>query len=253
MNRLILSLLLTAGFAGDVGAQTSGLEVPAGARIYVYQEAAVYAAIATPGRITDIVLEPGEVLTGALAAGDTARWVIGDTASGAGETRRVHVMVKPTLPNLSTNLIINTDRRSYHLELRASTTTWNNQVSWRYAPKVEAVATVDFRSAPEPLDVARINLAYRIEGDRPSWRPLRVFDDGMRTYVEFKDGMALGDLPPLYLLGGDGKSAELVNYHVDGRRLVVDRLFDRAELRLGVRKSAMRVRLVRLSPVEAAR
>lgn len=253
MNRLILSLLLAAGFAGDAGAKTSGLEVPAGARIYAYQEAAVYAAIATPGRITDIVLEPGEVLTGALAAGDTARWVIGDTASGAGETRRVHVMIKPTLPNLSTNLIINTDRRSYHLELRASATTWNSQVSWRYAPRAEPVVTGAAGERPQPFDAARINLAYRIEGDRPSWRPLRVFDDGRRTYVEFQDGVALGELPPLYLLGDDGQSAELVNYHVNGRRLVVDRLFDRAELRLGVRKSAMRVRLVRLSPVEAAR
>ncbi len=37
------------------------------------------------GQITNIALEPGESLTGAgpIAAGDTARWIIGDTESGA--------------------------------------------------------------------------------------------------------------------------------------------------------------------------
>ncbi len=98
-----------------------------------YAETGVYPVIATPGRITDIVLEPGEALvaTGPIAAGDTARWVIGDTSSGVGETRRVHVLVKPTAADLATNLVINTDRRTYHLELRASSRTWQAQVSWR--------------------------------------------------------------------------------------------------------------------------
>ena len=56
---------------------------------------------------------------------------------------------------------------------------------------------------------------------------------------------ALSDLPPLYVLGVDGKTSELVNYRVDGRRLVVDRLFDRAELRFGLRRWEQRVRIER--------
>jgi type IV secretion system protein VirB9 len=57
--------------------------------------------------------------------------------------------------------------------------------------------------------------------------------------------MALGDLPPLFVVGADGKSAELVNYRVAGRRIVVDRILDRAELRLGQGRWARRVRILR--------
>lgn len=82
-------------------------------QIYPWSEGALYQVYAVPGQITNIALEPGESLTGAgpIAAGDTARWIIGDTESGSGVTRRVHVLVKPTRPDLSTNLVITTDRR----------------------------------------------------------------------------------------------------------------------------------------------
>ena len=241
----------------DPGGQ---LEIPGGAKRFVYQDVAVYPVIATPGRITDIVLEPGEALVGSgpVAAGDTARWVIGDTSSGAGLQRRVHVMIKPTTANLATNLIINTDRRTYHLELRASARTWLSQVSWRY-PIAEAPVLV---AAPPSVativsasdgPVGPLNLAYRIEGAHPPWRPVRVFDDGRRVFVDFGSGIAMSDLPPLYRIGPDGKSAELINYHVEGRSLVVDRLFDRAELRLGGKRRAQSVRLSRQTSLEVAR
>jgi type IV secretion system protein TrbG len=90
-----------------------------------------------------------------------------------------------------------------------------------------------------------VNRDYRVQGDHPAWRPVAVFDDGRRTYVEFGPGVVLDDLPPLYRTGPDGKSAELINYHVEGRRIVTDRLIDRAELRFGVKRAAQRVLLVR--------
>jgi type IV secretion system protein VirB9 len=255
---------LLAAFAAHAQDTASDprLAAPAGMIRFDYGETSVYPLIATPGRITDIVLEPGEALvaTGAIAAGDTARWVIGDTSSGVGGSRRVHVLVKPTVADLATNLIINTDRRTYHLELRASAKTWQAQVSWRYAPVALVaqagpvlVVAPPVVAAPS-LDLARVNRNYRIEGDHPAWRPAAVFDDGQRVYVEFGPGVALDDLPPLYRLGADGKTAELLNYRVEGRRIVTERLFERAELRLGGRRGALRVRIVRQAPsVEAAR
>jgi P-type conjugative transfer protein TrbG len=237
-------------------AQDGALATPGAAKRFDYQETAIYPVIAMPGRITDIVLEAGESLVGSgpIAAGDTARWVIGDTFSGAGPGRRVHVMIKPTTPGLATNLIINTDRRTYHLELRASARTWNGQVGWRYPPAQIPLVAAPPAPARVEIALARLNLAYRIAGDRPAWRPLRVFDDGRRVYVEFGPDVVLSDLPPLYRLAADGKTAELINYHVDGRRLVVDRLFDRAELRLGAKHRALRVRLIREAPLlEVAR
>lgn len=52
-----------------------------------------------------------------------------------------------------------------------------------------------------------------------------------------------GEAPPLFLLGADGK-AELVNYRVQDRFYVIDRLFDAAELRLGLKKQQV-VRITR--------
>ena len=241
------------------------LQVPGGAKTYDYQEAAVYPLIATPGRITDIVLEPGEALVGSgpVAAGDTARWVIGDTISGAGPERRVHVMVKPTALGLTTNLIINTDRRTYHLELRASGRTWFSQVAWRYGEGHIAAAPALVGAPPAPIPPAApaavevraplvLNRAYRIEGPHPAWRPVEVYDDGRKVFVVFGSRIDMADLPPLYRLGPDGKTAELINFHVEGRALVADRLFDRAELRLGARRRAQAVRLVRLTPITEA-
>jgi type IV secretion system protein VirB9 len=44
----------------------------------------------------------------------------------------VHILVKPTRPDLVTNLVINTDRRTYHLELRSAEKTYMASVSWAY-------------------------------------------------------------------------------------------------------------------------
>jgi type IV secretion system protein VirB9 len=77
------------------------------------------------------MLQEGETLVGngPVPAGDTVRWIIGDTESGTGPTRRVHIIVKPTRPDLTTNLIINTDRRTYLLELRSTERTYMASVS----------------------------------------------------------------------------------------------------------------------------
>lgn len=99
---------------------------------YPWTEGALYQLYTAPGQVTDIALQEGEQLVGAgpVAAGDTVRWIIGDTTSGAGTTSRVHILVKPTRSDLTTNLVINTDRRTYHLELRATPATCMASVSW---------------------------------------------------------------------------------------------------------------------------
>ncbi len=264
MTRSILvACLALAAPCGALAAPSAQLQVPGGAKRFDFREAAVYPVIATPGRITDIVLEPGEVLVGSgpVAAGDTARWVIGDTISGRGPSQQVHVMVKPTAAGLATNLIINTDRRTYHLELRASARTWLSQVSWRYAatvepPRVEAARGVAIAVPEVVLAPARpdrpLNTAYKISGGHPAWRPVAVSDDGQRVFVDFGPAVAMDDLPPLYRIGPDGKTAELINYRVEGRRIIVDRLLDRAELRLGAKRRSQAVRITRTTPIEEA-
>lgn len=221
-------------------------------QIYPYSAGALYQAYTAPGEITDIALQEGEQLvgTGPVAAGDTVRWIIGDTESGAGTTKRVHIMVKPTRPDLVTNLVINTDRRTYLLELRSTKKTYMASVSWQY-PEDQLIALRRQNSDAEAatpiaagIDISQLNFRYAIEGDNPPWRPLRAFDDGEKVYIEFPSGIRQGEMPPLFVIGPAGGS-DLVNYRVKGNYYIVDRLFAAAELRLGDKDSERRVRIVR--------
>ena len=215
---------------------------------YAWAEGALFQIYTSPGQVTDIVLEEGEQLVGPgpVASGDTVRWIIGDTVSGSGAARKVHILVKPTRADITTNLIINTDRRTYHLELRATNSTYMASVSWSY-PADSLIALKGKEGAitvAGGMDLAALNFHYRLSGDKPSWRPVRIFDDGRQVFVEFGPDIGVGEMPPLFVSAPDG-SAELVNYRVLGRFLVVDRIFNSAELRLGAGKSVKRVRIER--------
>ncbi len=213
-------------------------------QVFAYSPGALYQVYAAPGQITDIALEPGEQLIGSgpLAAGDTVRWVVGDTESGSGETRRVHIMVKPTRPSIETNLVVNTDRRTYLIELRSREKPYMPAVSWFY-PQDRAAPGRIAPPAPVIPDHAQRSYRYSIEGDSPPWRPVNAYDDGRKVYIEFSRGIAQGEMPPLFVIGPEGDS-ELVNYRAYGNLLIVDRLFAAAELRLGGEKQ-QKVRIIR--------
>lgn len=214
-------------------------------QIYPWSEGALYQIYAAPGQITNIALEPGESLTGAgpIAAGDTARWIIGDTESGEGASRRVHVLVKPSRPDISTNLIITTDRRSYLIELRAAEKPYMPAVAWSY-PQVPGALRPVMPATPAIPAMAARNYRYALTGDTPPWRPSSVYDDGRKVYVEFPRGIVQGEMPPLFVIGADGE-AQIVNSRVYRNVLIVDRLFGAAELRLGGDKRQQTVRIER--------
>lgn len=225
-------------------------------QVYPFADGAIFHAYTAPGRVTDIALEPGETL-GSVAAGDTVRWVIGDTSSGSGDAKRTHVLVKPFMGGLSTNLVITTDRRIYYVALTSSTASAMAALSWTY-PADQLIAlqkAADRANAAVPvasgLDITQLHFGYEISGDQPSWRPLRAFDDGRQTFIEFPADIATGEAPPLFLVDGKG-AAQLVNYRVKGRFYVVDRLFAAAELRLGLKHQAV-VRISRTADGKVAR
>lgn len=208
-------------------------------QVYPFEDGILYQLYAAPERVTDIALQPGETL-GAVASGDTVRWVIGDTTSGAGPEKRTHVLVKPFAAGLSTNLVVTTDRRTYHVTLASVGGTAMAAVSWTY-PQDALVALKHSEAQAQAaapvatgLDVEKLHFDYLLSGDRPAWRPNRAFDDGRQTFIEFPASLAVGEAPPLFLVDARG-DAQLVNYRVSGRFYIVDRLFDVAELRLGTK------------------
>jgi len=220
-------------------------------QVYPYSEGVLYRLYAAPERVTDIALQPGEAIV-SVAAGDTVRWTVGDTTSGSGEGKRVHILVKPFAAGLKTNLVITTDRRAYHLALESTPASAMAALSWSY-PQDELVAIRRSQAEAQAatpiasgLSFENLNFNYAISGDRPAWRPVRAFDDGRQTYIEFSASIGVGEAPPLFVIGEDGE-AQLVNYRVAGRYYVVDRLFGAAELRLGGKKQQI-VRITAVQP-----
>ncbi len=208
-------------------------------QVYPYNEGALYQLYTAPGQVSDIALQQGERIV-AVSAGDTVRWIIGDVVSGEGATAKAHVLVKPIKEGLKTNLVIITDRRAYHLELASDTETYMASISWTY-PRDSLIAlqrqNKTARKATEQvidkgLRVDQLKFRYAITGDTPAWRPVRVFDDKNKVYIQFPARLDQGEAPPLFVVGPRGEN-QLVNYRVRGNYYIVDRLFGAAELRLG--------------------
>jgi len=115
-------------------------------------------------------------------------------------------------------------------------------------------ATVAFRAvASDPSaggNAANLDFGFRISGDNPHWRPLRVYTDGAKTYIQFPRSLGFGSAPALVGLDRDGgwfsdPSEEVVNYRMVGDRYVVDQVLDRAELVSGVGRGQTRVLITR--------
>src|SRR5450830_1974028 len=206
-------------------------------QVWPYTDGALYQVYASTGRVTVVSLQPGEELV-TVAAGDTVRWIVGDTSSGAGAELRVNVLVKPTRSGLKTNLVVTTNRRTYLLELTSTEKAWMASVSWDY-PKDRMLALQRQSQAAQataPVDTGlsleKIRFRYAVSGSNPPWKPLRAFDDGEKVYIQFPPGIAQGELPPLFVIGAQG-DGQLVNYRFRPPYYIVDRLFGAAELRLG--------------------
>lgn len=223
-------------------------------QVYPFTPGALYRLYAAPEKVSDIALEPGEKLT-AVSAGDTVRWVVGDTTSGTGTTAQTHILVKPTASDLKTNIVITTDRRVYHLELESTERSYMAAVSWRYPQDQLVVLRGRNEQATQAQDqivaggvtLEQLRFRYEITGDYPPWRPLRAFDDTNKVYIEFPARIDQGEAPPLFVVGAAG-GTELVNYRVRGRYYIVDRLFAAAELRLGAEPQ----QIVRISRSDAS-
>jgi type IV secretion system protein VirB9 len=225
-------------------------------QVWPFTDGALYQVYASPGRVTVISLQQGEELV-TVAAGDTVRWIVGDTSSGSGADLRVSVLVKPTRSGLKTNLVVTTSRRTYLVELTSTERAWMASASWDY-PKDRMVALQRQARAAEataPVDIGlsleKIRFRYAISGSNPPWKPLRAFDDGEKVYIQFPGGIAQGELPPLFVIGPQG-DGQLVNYRFRSPYYIVDRLFGAAELRLGADKGDV-VRIERTDGITGAR
>ncbi len=220
---------------------------------YDYAAGTLFQVYTAPEHLTDVQLQPGEHVVGKPAIGDNVRWILAKGVAGAAGSEQPHIYIKPTRPDLETTLALNTDRRSYILELHSYDDTYMAAVAWRYpqddAAQLEAgleqQAAMASAATPTAVTVDKLNFSYGVAvvNGRPQWVPTQVFDDGHKTYIRFPEAMIEREAPALFVLTSTGDT-QLVNYRVKNDTYVVDRLFESAELRIGQQNQEI-VRIIR--------
>jgi type IV secretion system protein VirB9 len=224
--------------------------------------------VCRPLRLTDIELEPGEQITN-VHVSDPVRWSVSGSWSGAGDTLVTHVIVKPQLPDISANLLVHTDRRTYSIDLVStaegrfmpyvgfvypevpSLMKAANDESWkeldaRYKAAEKEKGLEEGRRA-KALDPANIYLDYTIKvtagNKKVPWKPTAAYDIAGKTYIVMPAAMGVTEAPALFVK--QGNRDKLVNYRVEGSVYIVDRLFDTGVMVAG----RDRVAIIRKTPV----
>jgi len=223
--------------------------------------------VCAPLRVCAVELQAGEHLQSQPQIGDSRRWEITPVISGSGLNEAPILIIKPIEAGLETDLILPTDRRTYVVRLISDSTRFISRLAFEY-PGQERAKWATFQAQQDaakrdaetmaeqqrikdkqagvlPMaDGALDNLYfdYKLDGD-PAYRPECVLDDGVHTYLIYSNDGRFREMPTL-LMVVNGKT-ELVNFRVDGARYIVDRLFDKAVLVMGVGKKQTRVTITR--------
>jgi len=201
--------------------------------------------VTAPLRITDIELQVGEKVK-EIQIGDTVRWMISPSISGEAPNQISHIIVKPTDVGLETNLAIFTNKRTYHLNLVSKKESYMPIVGFRYADEInqkwdmykdyikkqDQAESFSVSPSSTPRNISSLDFSYKISGSA-SWKPLRVYNDGIKTYIQMPKSMQFKEAPILMVLDKHDNK-QLVNYRLKGDRYIVDKLFDEAILIMGV-------------------
>ena len=229
--------------------------------------------VCAPLKLCDIALEAGELVND-VKVGDNARWVLDGAVVGTNETRIEHIIVKPKQAGLENTLFIATNRRAYSINLISHATQNMGKVGFTYndsgATLPGSRATLsglaalyedrpsDLKGAQE-VDVltdrdilgSNLNFSYRISGDSVSWTPVRVYDDGIKTFIDFDVKKIQSRELPALMIYDTNALGSMVNYRVQRGRYIVDGLFDQAGLVLGVGRKQAKVAIHRVIGHEA--
>lgn len=251
---------IAQAWSGNSARPATGTE---GAAIFGFGET-LPSIVCAPLYVCDVMLQKGETIND-INLGDAVRWRVSPAKSGTGADAVTHILVKPTDAGLTTNLVVTTDRRTYVLKLVSHRTDWMPRVAFEYPDEqrkawdeflanqraeqaVAAARAMDLHRAtilPETnQSVTTLDFGFKITGDRPAWRPLRVYSDGSKTYIQFPPSMTNGQAPALVGVGA-GNATEIINYRVDGDRYVVDQVLDRGALISGVGRNQVKVEVLR--------
>lgn len=223
---------ISSKWRGSTGLVTKGAD---GKVIFLFGEIQP-SVVCSPLQVCDIELQGGEIVRDVLV-GDTVRWKVEPATSGAAAGQAIHLIVKPSEPDLVTSMVVTTSRRTYHIQLKSHPSQYMARVGFEYPDDVSTkLADINARleagtAAGADVPAEGLNFSYSVRG-RASWRPTRVYSDGQKTYIQFPRSISGQDAPVLFVVSG-GQN-RIVNYRMKNEMMVVDYNVDRAVLVSGV-------------------
>jgi type IV secretion system protein VirB9 len=120
-------------------------------------------------------------------------------------------------------------------------TTWDAFLSEKRKANASVLSS-GYAVNPEDL-----HLEYEIKGkDSLRWKPVRVWDDGTKTFIQFKKGSTKKSVEAPVLLAYEHKKEVIVNYRVTEDMYVADRVMDKAALIVGIGAHQDRVVITRI-------
>lgn len=212
--------------------------------------------VCAPLQVCDIALQPGELFND-MNVGDP-RFIVEPSITGSGRNQQIHLIIKPKDVGLDSSLVVTTDRRTYHFRLKSERFEFMPYVSfiypdeakekWRLIQKIQAEnrKANTFPETNEYLGI--LNFNYRIQGNA-RFKPVRVYNDGVKTIIEMPKAMAQFEAPALLVLRKHGflqkSKPVMVNYRLQGCRYIVDSVFDKAMLVVGSGSAQEKITITR--------
>lgn len=204
-------------------------------------------------QVTDIQFEQGETIT-SIHLGDTARWSIEHIKANTIYDYQDHIIVKPKDINLLTSLVVVTDKRTYHLQLKSTERQYYPMVKFHYPSslivrsnreemtvKTKEISMKDITTGSYLKD---LSFGYTIKGNA-KFKPVRVYNDGLKTIVELPRTINSSNIPILMTLEPESKKPVIVNYRYQNNKFIVDAVFDKAILISGVGSKQKKITLIR--------
>ena len=206
-------------------------------------------------QVCDITLEKGEYTTGAPERGDPQFEISPPVFSGEGDEKQLHINIKPLDVGLDTTFNVYTNKRSYNFRLVSTRRQSMPKISFIYPEDADgqwmmkAKATTKKAEQAKTTDISSINFNYNVDGEA-EWKPVRVYSDGVKTYIEMPSSISQNNAPALLALKEEGgvfsdDVNELVNYRFQNNKYTVDGVFNKIVLMTGVGSSQTKVTITK--------
>lgn len=197
--------------------------------------------VCQPLKITTIDLEKGEQVL-QYNIGDKQRWSVSPVESGPDHNRQAHLIIKPKDVGLDTTLFVATNKRTYYLRLVSRKNVFISRVAFEYPENIDQQWTKYYNDQEKNRinntisdtkeHVDDLDFNYAIKG-RAKWKPIRVYNNGKKTIIQFPQKSKQTTMPTLYVVMPD-KKEKIVNYRVKDTKYIVDEVFEKAILVDGV-------------------